>query len=388
MTHTLKDLLDEEQVATLVTIKASLTEPTVVGKMDRVTGKPASVFTPPEDLVSDRTVITDLKAEKEFAERVLPSGLTLEGFVDRIIDPLTLPEDVIPTHLACPPEPVLGVDIVEINGVQVDLRGDDPWFVTPCADCGTLRKVEVAPEGVDLTKERVVVCAECIKVRTKGKSVQVIHDPRVAKHAPRTKDGIDQPITVTSIIEKEQDVDLNQYSAAQLATFVERAQDIMRTKAEEALAPNVRAAIAERVEVAATDQARMEAGRESREGCILAAFEVKGVEVPALDLSEVTDMTTVVPAKQRSPYNKALFRTGGTILTADEATYEAVAKVHERLSAEGGKKAKKGKKAKATKVTAAVESEAKAKFSKEQVAVLAEIRGITKAEARKILASV
>jgi len=32
-----------------------MTEPTIHGHLDRVTGKPASIFTPPEDLVPDAT---------------------------------------------------------------------------------------------------------------------------------------------------------------------------------------------------------------------------------------------------------------------------------------------------------------------------------------------
>lgn len=376
MTHTLKDLLKPEQAEALTTI---------VGKVDRVTGKPASIFTPPEDLVPAK-------------------AMSLEAFVDAVVDPLTLPDplvpevpDVAPAALLGP-EPTLGVDVVRINGVEVDLKGD-AMYVTPCADCGTLRQVEVAPEGVDLSKERVVVCPPCLKIRVLSEGpVRIIRDPRVAKHQPRLKDGPDQPVEVKHIAEKEHDVDLNGYTPPQLAALIERATDIMRTKAEDALAPRVKAAIAAAAEADAKDQGLLEVHRESRSGYVLPAFTVKEVEVPALDLSEITDMSMVMPAKQRSPYNKALYRTGSPIVEADKATYEEMAKHHEALrevagyaalaKSEGKGKKPKGKKAEAVKITAAVEPKAKAKFSKAQVAALAEVRGISKGEARALLESI
>lgn len=363
MTHTLKDLLDPEQAAALA------------------------------EAVAKR----DLPNEPALMEAMGLQDDALERFVDAVIDSVTIPEDVIPARIVCAPEPMLGEDVVEINGTHIDLRGDDPWFVTPCADCRVLIKVLIKPEGIDLSKPREARCIDCGKALVKaraaeGKAVTVVHKPRVAKHAPRTKDGIDQPVEVKHIIEKEQDMDLNQYSVAQLATLVERAQDIMRTKAEDALAENVKAVLVERAEDAATDVALLEADRATRSGLVLPAFEFKGVEVPALDLSEITDMGLVMNAKQRSPYNKALYRNGEPLVSADTATYADMAKVHERLAGlveapKAEAKPAKAKKAKVTKVTAAVEPGAKAKFSKAQVAALAEIRGITKAKAREILAS-
>lgn len=294
----------------------------------------------------------------------------------------------------------------EINGVVVDLRGD-ALHDTECADCKAPVQVEIAPKGVDLdlltSKPRVAVCEPCGKARAAGKrGILVHHKPQVAKHQPRTKDGIDQPVEVKHIIEKEHDMDLSKYSAPQLAKLIEQATEIMRAKRAEDLAPSVKAAVAERVEDAKVDQQRLEEDRASRSGLVLPGLEVKGVVIPPLDMSEITDLGLVMSAKQRSPYNKALYRTGQPLIEADKATYGDIAKVHESLleasepvevkveetKAEPAPKAKKAKKAKApkvTKVTAVVEPETKAKFTDTQVAAFAQVKGISKKKARALL---
>ena len=116
----------------------------------------------------------------------------------------------------------------------------------------------------------------------------------------------------------------------------------------------------------------------------LGAFVVKGVEVPALDLSEQTSLDEAPSPKVRSPYNKALYRLGEPLLDKETCTYRDLRKVHKRLfkQADGTPEVVE-EKPKGKRIVAVLDAEAKAK-----VAAFAKVTGKSIAEAQRHLASV
>jgi hypothetical protein len=282
-----------------------------------------------------------------------------------------------------------GVRVTLINGVEYDLRSE-AMAETTCADCPQALRVEVAPEPSQqwlmagrtreefhdlLTSQpRVAVCEECGLKRVAGKRGTLIH------HNPQEK-----PV-----------IDLSQYSEAELARLaVEARTHMVRTKADALPAKRKKAEKAERKRIAKDEALKVEQC-EQRRGLVLPdlSIPIKGQVkyIPALDLSEVTDMNVVISPKERSPYNKALYAMGRDLLGKDTATYSAVADLHAELMEHSGAPVakpakKKGKKAKAERpseaLVAVIEPDVKAK-----VAAFAEITGMSKKQARKHLEKV
>lgn len=235
----------------------------------------------------------------------------------------------------------LASPITTINGVEVIL-GSKERFRTTCQGtanfegCGTPLDVRVTPPGVDpkvlTSRPRVAMCKECaIEMRC---------------FYARGEHGV--AITPTTTTE-ENDMDLSKFSAPQLASLVEQARDRLAAIAEAEVREAALAVQGER-EAAETKQVETIAEeREARRGWKLDAFTIHGIDVPALDMSEVPkDLNEVAPATLRSPYNKALHRSGETILGKD-ACFGEIAAAHSNLLGASKKKPKKAKKAKGAK---------------------------------------
>lgn len=259
--------------------------------------------------------------------------------------------------------------VTTINGVEYDVRGE-ALVQTNCADCPAHLLVEVAPKGVDLdllcSKPRVTVCEECGHKRVAGKSGTLIH------HKPQ-----EAPV----------EIDLTKYSEAELAQLAIKARARMvaekeaeipekRTKAQKAEAKRIR-----------KDQALKEQQREERKAMTYPGLSltIKGQhrDVPALDLSEVTDLNEVVSPAMRSPYNKALYALGMDLLGKDAATYAVVAETHIMLAEHADAPAS------FEALATVVEPEAKAKVDRKgMIAAYAEVMGVSKKASRKHLEKV
>lgn len=179
-------------------------------------------------------------------------------------------------------------------------------------------------------------------------------------------------------------IDLTNYSDAQLSTLALEARDRLLAEREaEVPAKRKKAKKAEREQIALDEQRKARA-REERKGRVLPGFTIKGKEVPALDLSEITDTAEMPSAKERSPYNKALYALGMPLLDKDATTYEVLAGVHgDLLAMVENKPEKKGKKGKKARLVADIDPSAKAK-----VEAFAKVTGKSIAEAQEHLASV
>lgn len=123
-------------------------------------------------------------------------------------------------------------------------------------------------------------------------------------------------------------IDLSHMSDAQLGAMVRAsllastAKAVPAGRAKVAKATAAKAAKAKKLAVA--DAAERASGSYQLPG-----YTVGDIEIPTLDMrAEV--LTETAPAKVRSPYNKALFRTGAAILTR-EATWAELAETHRRL---------------------------------------------------------
>lgn len=230
------------------------------------------------------------------------------------------------------PEDVLGpIDVAKmsladrpvttINGVEVDLEGD-ALYETECADCDTPLAVEIAPKGVDLdlliNQPRVAVCEPCGKARVKGKRGTLVHPKPTIIQTEET------PV-----------FDLNKYTPAQLAGFIQAAQEALAEKIADDLPAKRDEAIAAEAERVAADEEAKAFDRAERKVSGLPEFTLthEGQErhIPHLDLSAVTNLDEVMSAKARSPYNKALYLLGMPLLEAEKATYRFVADVHTTL---------------------------------------------------------
>ena len=194
---------------------------------------------------------------------------------------------------------------------------------------------------------------------------------------------------------KEQDMDLDNIADAELGATVKEQIRQQKAKKVKAAKPKVEA---ERKKQAKEAKKATKAKQAERK-VVLASFMVgTTLEVPALDLTQVPSLDEAPSAAERSPYNKARFRLlKESPLDPEVTTYRSLIEEHNRLrdaeaqrvaanfKALGEKNAKKAKKAKAKKVTAVV-ADVKP-IDKAKVAALAEVLGVSKKEARKVMAA-
>ena len=151
---------------------------------------------------------------------------------------------------------------------------------------------------------RVPLCKACATEATKGKRGQVIRRPRVAKHQPRTSDGIDHPVT-THHQEDTPMIDIGTMSDAQLGQMLR--EKVTEKKAAEAKVERPKAVKAKKDKAKKVEKERV-AERAAR--VVLPAFVVDaGLTVPELDLRDAS-LDEVVSATERRPYNQARWRFG------------------------------------------------------------------------------
>lgn len=264
--------------------------------------------------------------------------------------------------------------VTTINGVDVDLRSEGR-FETQCADCQTPLEVEIKPEGVDLnvltSKPRVAVCLPCGETRVKGKRGVVIYT---------------QPET------KEHELDLNNFTNAELGAMAVEAREQMLAEAAEALPAKREAAMQAKAEAEAADAAlkAQDRAQQAQRKVWMGEFLIHGITVPALDFTEV-NLDEQVSSKDRSPYNKALHACGEETLDREDTTFRVLRKVHKRLWREatiavempkGGHVEPERVEPKADVLLAQIDPDADAK-----VRALSEVLNLSLDEARERLAS-
>lgn len=252
-------------------------------------------------------------------------------------------------------------EITTINGVAYDLRSD-AMVETTCADCPEVLLVEVAPKGVDLdlltSQDRTAVCVPCGTKRVAGKRGTLIHTKE--NQLPTL------PLPTT-------DFDLDKLSDAEFIEAALEARNRMRAEKAEALPEKRKKAKKEKAEREAKDEVLKVEARDARKGRVLHALVVdvkgKAKEIPALDLSEVTDLNEAVTPKMRSPYNKVLYAMGRELLSKETTTYATLADLHCELQgaytqpaeAEPVAEPKKKGKKKAERLAAQIDPDDKAK---------------------------
>ena len=295
-------------------------------------------------------------------------------------------------------EPAKPRRLTEADAIDIDVESE-AMIEAACIDCKVTLMIDPkVPEGIDPEAPRVPICSECASIRVRieaienQRNVMAIKRPQVAKHKPRTTDGIDHPVTVKHAT-KENDMDLDQISDAELGAMV-RAQ--MKATLAEKIVVAVPEVVAERKADDKRDKVNVAAEQEDRKTRSLPGFMVgTTLEIPELDLANVPSLDEAPSAKERSVYNKARFRlTKESPLDPEETTYRLLGEEHlrlqgleaERVAGSTEKiaepKAKKAKAPKATVIVADVSDGDEAK-----VIALAGVLGVSIKKARKILAS-
>lgn len=287
-----------------------------------------------------------------------------------------------------PRRPLTAADAIDIDPLSEALIEAD------CVDCHDPVLIDPkVPEGVDPEMPRVPICRDCARIRAleaarTQRNVLTVRRTTVARHQPRVTDGIKHPVTIQTPVQKESDViDLDNSSDAEFGASV---RESLRTEIASEIPAKRKKAKKKLAKAEAKKEVLKKRDRATRRGVVLPEFTLHGVTVPALDLSDVTDMGEVVSAKQRSPYNKVLHRNGEPLLPAGDkddpiapvATYADVAEVHKRLSGVEPKKAKKGQR-----LVAHLDVDAPAKDVRVQ-ALMEAMPHLSKKQAKAILAKV
>lgn len=197
-----------------------------------------------------------------------------------------------------------------------------------------------------------------------------------------------QPNKITKTHIKEKNMyDLDNLTDAELGALVRKQMKAMKGEEIIEKAPEVEA---ERQEHEAEQVKQVKAEQEARKERILLGFTVGNCEVPDLDLTNVSSLDEAPDAKTRSPYNRCRYRLGiKETLDPEVTTYRFLMEEHERLAALASEKASKpveSKKAKKPEPEVAVVVTAKLdKSEKAKAKVLAEVLGVSKKEARKMV---
>lgn len=297
---------------------------------------------------------------------------------------------------------------------EIDPRSE-AMLDAACDTCGCDLLVQPQPVPEEYAHlPRKILCAPCAKAYLTGRSGRVIHKPQVAKHPWRVTDGREHPVVTTH--QKEHDmpkINLTDLTDAELGALM-REQLLAQVEADAPAKQKAAKAKKAKGEKAAAKAAKAERDQRKAAKPLPAFTYGNHVDVPALDLSEVTSLDEVVPATLRSPYNKARFHIEGSAAlpspqaceddaTLTPTTYAVIAAEHVRLAelAEAKTAAKaqaeiekaaaakgKGKKAKGKKkaVAAVLNADDKAKAAK--VAALMATLNCDEATALGVLASI
>lgn len=283
------------------------------------------------------------------------------------------------------------------DALEIDPRSG-AMIQTCCVDCKVSLMIDPAlPEGVDPETPRVPICDKCAGIRVRyeaiqhQRNVQAIRRTTVAKHQPRTTDGIDHPVTTSKANNniEENDMDLDNMSDAELGATVRQQMKAAKVETIKAAKPVIEE---ERRQEAKKDKKAKKKEQKARPQRVLDGFMVgTTLEIPTLDLSDVPSLDEAPSAKERSPYNKARFRlTKEGPLDPEETTYRVLMSEHLRLQGIESERKVEAKPAKTEKPTKKPKVEAiVAKVNPDddaKVAALASVLGVSKKKARKIMA--
>lgn len=250
---------------------------------------------------------------------------------------------VVENDLAQPAKTVVHQDTV-VDGkprkltkadILVIPKGYAKKFITvPCVDCQTEVKVRVKVPKEVADQPRAAICSDCGSIRVRfaaiaQQRIDLIHRQKQENNVP---------------------IDLNSMPRAAVGDLVvETMQQRESVKVKKRRAKAVKAKKKEEK----VGKKGVRAEQKRRKGHVLTGFKVNDrVEVPTLDLSEVSSLDECASAKERSPYNKArnALERGAAALDPEETTYRVLEKEHGRLArlaaekaAEAPKKAKKKK---------------------------------------------
>lgn len=216
-----------------------------------------------------------------------------------------------------------------------DLLGDETLKRLQEVAAATPTKV-VTVTCIDCTSplDAGTICVPCARQRIVcGQPVQTIHNPG----GPTL-------------------FDIDSISDAELGALVRQRVKAVRAGEIIAASPQVEA---QRAKHEVEETLAIADRQAERVGQVHTAFKVGDLVVPALDLTQVTDLNEVVDGVTRSPYNKARHRLKLVdLLDAETTTYAVLAEQHEHLRTLVTGKAGKVKAPKAPK---------KAKAAKESV---------------------
>lgn len=243
---------------------------------------------------------------------------TASGITYRVIKP------------AVDPRPLTESDAIDIDPES------EAMIEAECVDCHSpILIAPQLPEGVDPEAPRVPVCSECAKARvrhaafTAQRNVEAIRRTTVAKHQPRTSDGIEHP--VTTIKEQDMTLDIDTMTDAELGAMVRKQMKASIAEAITTARPEVEAERRQREEANLADIAVEQVERKER---VYPAFEYKGVEVPEMDLRDSASLQEIPDAKTRSPYNKMRYRSKEAGFDKENPpTYADLVADHERFLA-------------------------------------------------------
>lgn len=185
-----------------------------------------------------------------------------------------------------------------------------------CFDCHTDILVEPSVPTEAEGKTRRFVCAECLKARLQAmdaqRNVEVIRRARTVKHQPRITDHVDHPVVVRTTTKENDMIDLDTMSSNDLADLMREAMRVLAGRKMAEAKPVVEAQRAEE-EVAFKEAVAVE--QEARRSYFDEGFTFMKVEVPDLDLRDVSNVNEIVSGKVRSAYNKMRHRNGEPLLT-------------------------------------------------------------------------
>lgn len=287
--------------------------------------------------------------------------------------------------------PTPGEFLTQDLAIDIDPKSEAMIEVACVFECGSTVLINPqVPEGME-SMPRAAACAECAERHVRQaiadqRNVLTIRRPQVARHQPRTQDDIDHPVTTKT---KEKDVDLDNLSDAELGASVR--QQIKSRIADGVPAKRKKAKV-KQAKADKKDREGIKAEQKRRKGHILPAFMVgTTLEVPALDLADVSSLDEAPSAVTRSPYNKARFRLcQEKPLDPETTTFRVLASEHERLcrlaaakaskKAQAKPKAEKGKTKVEQPIVAVLDKDTKAK-----VKALMDLTGLSKKKAEQIV---
>lgn len=208
------------------------------------------------------------------------------------------------------------------DAIEIDPESE-ALLLLPCVDfaiCQTTVPIEPGPpEGVDPEMPRVPICPECHDVRVR----EAKEHGWLVRHVTRTPTR-----SVTTIKQEAQVPDLDTMTDAALGAAAR--QSVKETIAKDLPAKRDKAVQAQRK---ADAQAKAEIAEQQaeRKGKVLPEVTIGVLTVPALDLSEITDLSLMPSDSERDPYNRVLHHLGVSILDPETTTYGYLAQVHELL---------------------------------------------------------